>query len=110
MLFEANRSTPDVPPLREFRLKGFGGHLLTVRVHRMERVVNTAQHYTCRLGDPTDEEMDLQEQINVESSHLFDDPIQQPFFGIVCRFRVTGGVYVPQLTRQLRVFGLATVP
>ena len=42
--------TPDVPPLREFRLKGFGGHLLTVRVHGIERVVNTAQHYTCRLG------------------------------------------------------------
>ena len=36
-------------------------------------------------------------------------PIQQPFVGIVCRFRVTGGVWVPQLTRQLRVFGLGTV-
>ena len=63
-----------------------------------------------RDGDPIDEEMDLQEQINVESSHLFDDPIQQPFIGIVCRCRVTGGVYVPQLSRQLRVFSIATVP
>ena len=38
------------PKKMEFRLKGFGGHLSTVRVHGIENVVNAAQHYTFRLG------------------------------------------------------------
>ena len=53
----------------------------------------------------------------METSHQFDDPtildvrlpLPQPFVRVVGRFHVTGGVFVPQLTRQLRFFDFGTV-